>query len=315
MKLLVTGVNGFVAKHFLNFLAANDPGFEITGLGRAASPSFHIPAGLNFKYIAGDLLEKEKVGKILTEVRPDFLLHLASVSSVGHSWKQPHESFVNNTNIFLNLVDQIRLQKIPCKIVSVGSSEEYGNVSKGNLPLTEDSPLDPISPYAVARVSQEMISRIYNDGFGIDIIMTRSFNHIGPGQTDAFVISSFAKQLVRIASTPEKSGKVITGNLSIIRDFVDVRDVVRAYYILLKKGNPGDIFNICSGTGTSLGEVLKMMCNILNIRITTEEDPSLVRPNDNMIITGSNKRIFDKVGWKPEIPLKQSLRDIIDWYR
>lgn len=315
MKLLITGVNGFVAKHFLEFLSLHDNSFEITGIGRARDLAFKVPQGINFNYESADLLDKEKVGQIISRLQPGYLLHLASVSSVGHSWKQPHESFVNNTNIFLNLVDQLRLQGIPCRIISVGSSEEYGNVSQDQLPLTENSPLDPISPYAVARVSQEMISRIYQQGFGMDIIMTRSFNHIGPGQKESFVISSFAKQLSAIAKSSSKTGKVITGNLDIVRDFVDVRDVVRAYHILLTRGEAGDVFNICSGVGTSLKEVLDMMCDILKIQVNTEVDPALVRPNDNMMIIGSNRHILEKTGWKPEIGLRKSLADIIDWYR
>ena len=183
MKLLITGINGFVAKHFLRFLVEQkNDGLSILGLGRANS-SFDkedFPS-LNITYKQVDLLDKEKVGEIIQQFQPTCLLHLASFSSVGHSWKFPHESFVNNTNIFLNLVDQIRLFDIDCRIISIGSSEEYGNVNAAILPLTEESILNPISPYAVARVSQEMISRIYADGYGMDIVMTRSFNHIGPG--------------------------------------------------------------------------------------------------------------------------------------
>ncbi len=315
MKLLVTGVNGFVAKHFLDFLSIHDRSFKVTGVGRSAIPAYTIPGNLDFEYLSADLLDKDRVGNIISEKKPQLLLHLASVSSVGHSWKQPHESFVNNTNIFLNLVDQLRLQNISCRVLSIGSSEEYGNVKEDQLPLKEDSPLNPISPYAVARVSQEMISRIYQEGFGMDIIMTRSFNHIGPGQKDSFVISSFAKQLTNIARGKSGSNEVITGDLSIVRDFVDVRDVVRAYYILLSQGKPGDIFNICSGKGTSLKEVLEMMCRITGVNPVIRTDSSLVRPNDNMAIIGDNSQIAQSVGWLPGIPLEQSLQDIIDWYR
>lgn len=202
MRLLITGINGFVAQHFLELLTMQRTKCSIVGIGRGSQAfDMHGLNSLDITYVQGDLLDKEQVRKLLSDFKPTHLLHLASVSSVGHSWKFPHESFVNNTNIFLNLADQVRMLGLPCRILSIGSSEEYGNVDPGQLPLTESSALAPISPYAVARVSQEMISKIYADGYGMDIIMTRSFNHIGPGQKDVFVISSFARQLVNIEKT------------------------------------------------------------------------------------------------------------------
>lgn len=316
MKILITGINGFVARHFLAFLAKQQRQFTVLGIGRS-EPSFNSDqfAPLKIEFAKADLLNREQVGEILSNFKPQYLLHLASISSVGHSWKNPNESFVNNTNIFLNLVDQIRLLDIPCRILSIGSSEEYGNVNAEQLPLTEESALNPISPYAVARVSQEMISKVYAEGYGMDIIMTRSFNHIGPGQKNVFVISSFAKQLVHIANNPSAEKTVTTGDLSIIRDFVDVRDVVKAYYLLLKHGKKGEVYNICSGTGVSLQQIMDKMCAILNISITLKEDVNLIRPNDNRIITGSAAKIKGEMNWSPEISLEKSLSDIINWWQ
>jgi len=316
MKILITGINGFVAQHFLAFLAKQQEDFTILGIGRS-EPSFDSKqfAPLKIEFAKVDLLNREHVGEILKNFRPQYLLHLASISSVGHSWKNPNDSFVNNTNIFLNLVDQIRLLDIPCRVLSIGSSEEYGNVNPAQLPLTEESPLNPISPYAVARVSQEMISKIYADGYGMDIIMTRSFNHIGPGQKNVFVISSFAKQLVHIANDPAASKVVTTGDLSIIRDFVDVRDVVKAYYLLLKNGKKGEVYNICSGTGVSLQQIMDNMCAILGIAITLQQDTNLIRPNDNRIIIGSAAKIKNELDWFPGISLEKSLTDIINWWK
>jgi GDP-4-dehydro-6-deoxy-D-mannose reductase len=316
MKILISGINGFVAQHFLSFLATQDEDFTILGIGRS-EPSFNMQqfAPLKVEFAKVDLLNREHVGEILKNFKPQFLLHLASISSVGHSWKNPNDSFVNNTNIFLNLVDQIRILNIPCRILSIGSSEEYGNMDIAKLPLTEESPLNPISPYAVARVSQEMISKIYAEGYGMDIIITRSFNHIGPGQKNVFVISSFAKQLVHISNNPLASKIVTTGDLSIIRDFVDVRDVVKAYYLLLIKGKKAEVYNICSGTGVSLQQIMDKMCAILNINITLEQDAKLIRPNDNRIIIGSAAKIKNDLGWFPEISIDKSLFDIIDWWK
>ena len=164
----------------------------------------------------------------------------------------------------------------------------------------------PVSPYAVARVSQEMISKVYVDGYGLDIIMTRSFNHIGPFQKDIFVISSFARQLVEIKRNGSDSGKLITGDTSIVRDFTDVRDVVAAYDLLLKKGRTGEISNVCSGRGTSLRDAIDIMAGILDLRIQTQVNEKLVRPSDNRVIIGSNEKIKKEVGWRSSIPLEQS---------
>jgi GDP-4-dehydro-6-deoxy-D-mannose reductase len=167
----------------------------------------------------------------------------------------------------------------------------------------------------VARVSQEMLSGIYADGFGLDIIMTRSFNHIGPGQSENFVISSFAKQLVQLSKKQASENKIVTGDLSIIRDFLDVRDVVKAYYALLKNGRKGQVYNICSGNGCTLKDIVLKMAGLVAVDINMETNPALVRPNDNKIIIGSREKINKDLGWTPEIPIDQSLADIIDYWQ
>lgn len=316
MKLLITGINGFVAFHFLEFLSKKDEKIEILGIGRSSESNLdnQFP-NLNFSYKSIDLLNKDKVSLVISEFRPTHLLHLASVSSVGHSWHYPQESFVNNTNIFLNLIDQIRIEGIKCRILSIGSSEEYGIVDKINIPIKESCPLNPVSPYAVARVSQEMISKIYSTGYNMDIIMTRSFNHFGPRQKEVFVISSFAKQLVDISKNMSSEHTVTVGNLEIVRDFVDVRDVVKAYYLLLKYGKKGEIYNICTGKGFSLAEILNKMCDLLKIEIDIKINLELIRPSDNPIIIGDYKKIQSELDWNPEINIEQSISDTLKWWK
>ena len=316
MKLLITGINGFVANHFLDYLSTQNDEFTILGLGKSTDP-FDIKKypKLNLTYLSIDLLHKTEVGKIIKSFRPDYLLHLASISSVGHSWNHPQESFVNNTNIFLNLVEQIRIENINCKILSIGSSEEYGIVSKEDLPIKEDCRLNPVSPYAVARVSQEMISQIYQKGYGMNIVMTRSFNHIGPGQKDIFVISSFAKQLVKIHAKTTADNTVVVGDISVIRDFLDVRDVVKAYYKLLKEGKSGEIYNISSGIGISLNEILDKMCEILGITIIIKRSEKLIRPNDNPILIGNANKLKNELGWHPSYTINESLIDILNFWK
>jgi GDP-4-dehydro-6-deoxy-D-mannose reductase len=310
-RYLITGYAGFVSSHFIDFLENNRIQADILGIDL-------FPAEFNnrkFKYINCaqrqiDLLDKENVESILFEFQPNYILHLASYSSVAFSWKNPDLSFRNNTNIFLNLLEAVRKLDIECRIISVGSSEEYGDVAEDRLPLMEDYILQPISPYAVARVAQEQLSKIYVNSFGLDIILTRSFNHIGPRQKPIFVVSSFAHQLLEIKKN-SLSKILYTGDLSIVRDFVDVRDVVNAYFLLFKKGRKGEVYNICSGEGISLKEIVAKLASIIDINITTKTLGKLIRPSDNKIIIGSNKKINSHIGWANQIALEDSLKDFV----
>ncbi len=316
MRILLTGFTGFVSQHFVDYLNDKEAGSVVLGIDKnPVNFNFSNYSNLSVSFEAIDLLNKDATENIINSFSPDYILHLASVSSVAQSWQSPQESFVNNTSIFLNLVESIRLTNKKCRILSVGSSEEFGQVEEKDLPLTEQHPLKPLSPYAVARVSQEMLSKIYADGYSMDIIMTRSFNHIGPGQRDAFVISSFARQLVQLTKNDNEKKKIVTGNLSIIRDFVDVRDVVKAYYLLLKEGKQGEVYNICSGKGFLLKDIIKIMSNLLNIEVETETNPSLARPNENKKIIGSYQKINTELGWQPEIEIEKSLSDIIGYWK
>ena len=315
-RYLITGFSGFVSKHFIDYLESNKIdahilGIDINVIDFDINKYQHVKC--EFEII--DLLNKTEVERIIEKFKPDYILHLASFSSVALSWKKPVESFTNNTNIFLNLIDTVRLANISCRILSIGSSEEYGNMESVDSHLEEEHPLKPISPYAVARVSQEMLSKVYVDSYNMDIIMTRSFNHIGTHQKDIFVIPSFAKQLIALKENNSELKELTTGDTSIIRDFVDVRAVVEGYYLLFKKGKKGQIYNICSGKGTSLNDVIQKMAAILNIHVTQKIDSNLVRPNDNKIIIGSNKKIKKDTGWENKYVLEQSLKDIIQYYQ
>ncbi len=314
-KYLITGYSGFVSRHFLEHLDATEPHASVKGLDVQA-PSFpnHSFKNIRMDFEKTDLLDQDRVESIIFNFQPDYIVHLASYSSVAFSWREPILSFRNNMNIYLNLLESVRKLNLPARILSIGSSEEYGNVDEKNLPLTEAHIPKPLSPYAVARVSQEMISRVYVDGYGLDLVMTRSFNHIGPFQRDIFVISSFARQLVEIEKSGEKRGELVTGDLSIVRDFTDVRDVARAYDMLLKRGKSGEIYNICSSRGISLNDIIGIMAGILGLQVHTRVDGKLVRPNDNKVIIGSNDKIRHDIGWVPEIPLKQSLKDVIAFW-
>lgn len=313
-RYLITGFSGFVSHHFVNLLGERETSAEVLGIDKNPPKSIHVKPGtlsINFENV--DLLQKDQLNKVIAKFKPDYVLHLASFSSVAYSWREPVNSFSNNTNIFLNLLEAFRAAQLNPRILSVGSSEEYGDVDES--PLTEEMPVNPISPYAVARVSQEMLSKVYVQGFGMNIIMTRSFNHIGPGQSEVFVIPSFIKQAIIAKAEGRKICELQTGDLSIIRDFVDVRDVVDAYYLLLDRGRSGSIYNICSGKGTSLKEMVEMIAEIVGVEIRIIRDSNLIRPNDNRRIIGSNEKLKRELGWKNNRSLYDSLKEIIDCWQ
>ena len=304
MKYLVTGVSGFVGAHVREHLRAG--GHEVTGTD-AVEPQDRT--GLRF--YQASLMDSAALKEMINAVRPQRIIHLASASSVGASWGKPVECFINNTNIFLNLVEAVRLSGLKCRILSVGSSEEYGPVSQEDCPLREDRPSDPMSPYAVARVAQEHLSKVYSKGYGLDIVCTRSFNHLGPGQTDRFVMSSFVRQAIELKRGLRPA--IICGNIDIVRDFIDVRDVISAYQCILDKGTAGAIYNVCRGEGFSLRDILVRICHRVGIPAEFQIDPALIRPIDNPVIVGDNTKVR-ALGFKAAFALDRSLDDMIRWW-
>ena len=315
-RILITGISGFVGRHFLNLLSEQGVECKVCGID-IRIPSYDIDSfrsKFELKIEVVDLLNISAVREILEAFRPNYILHLASFSSVAYSWKHPADSFVNNTNIFLNLLTAVSETCAECRILSVGSSEEYGDVSEANIPLREDMPTAPVSPYAVARVSQEMLSKLYVKHYGLDIIMTRSFNHIGPWQDERFVVPSFIFRSLELKKKGLTHGMIETGDVSVIRDFVDVRDVVKAYWLLLKNGKKGELYNVCSGIGHMLSELIDIIGNILEIQIYTEVNQEFIRPGDNRIIIGDNSKLSTTLSWKQQYELQETLHDMIAEY-
>jgi len=314
-KYLITGFSGFVGRHFCEYLERNNVSAYIKGIDvRQHDIKLDDYSNIRIDFEKIDLLSENEVEKLISNFKPKFILHLASFSSVAFSWKEPILSFRNNTNIFLNILEAVRKYSSKTRVLSIGSSDEYGNIRGENIRLEESHPLNPISPYAVARVSQELLSKIYVNSYGLDIVLTRSFNHIGPSQTDVFVISAFARQLIKMKKMNCLNGKLVTGDVSIIRDFIDVRDVVSAYYLLLHSGEKGETYNVCSGQGMSLREIISIMADVLNMKVTITIDEKLIRPNDIKKIVGHNEKIQQTLGWKPKFTLRQSLCDVLDYW-
>ncbi len=313
-RCIVTGVSGFVGKHYLEYLNDNALKSEILGIDvRTPGIKNEDYEQLKINFEKADLKDKDRLCKLIYNFRPDFIIHLASYSSVSGSWKNPNTSFLNNVNIFLNLIESVRMIGNKCRILSVGSSEEYGFVKIEDLPLKESNQLNPSSPFGVARVTQELLSRLYADVYGLDIVITRSFNHIGPGQNENYAVASFAKQLVN-ARKNQLNEFVSAGDVTIVRDFIDVRDVVRAYHKLLLNGKKGEVYNVCSGYGVSLKNIIQMICEILEISIAIRNDLKLKRPKDNPVIIGSNEKIKKETDWTTEFSLERSLQDVVKYY-
>lgn len=312
-KIIITGYSGFVSNHFIDYLDSLNQYFDIIGISRGSAEVPKSFEKLRIKVYQGDLKNAAFVKEIITSVNPDYIVHLASDSSVAYSWENPLTSFLNNTNIFLNVVEAVRTSHVNCRILSVGSSEQYGLVDKENIPIKENCLLNPISPYAVARVSQEMLSKIYANSYGLDIVMTRSFNHIGPGQTEKFVVSSFVNKIIH-KKYRNPNQEFTVGNVDIIRDFLDVRDVVSAYWNLLQNGIGGQIYNVCSGVGYSLKEIIEKILHLAMVDFHYITDALLVRPADNPIIIGSNNKLKSELSWVQKISIDQSLMDIIKYW-
>lgn len=312
-KYIITGYSGFVSGNFLRYLDECKIKSEILGIDiNYPLNDYSNLENIKIRFEKTDLKDKDRLCKLIYDFQPEYILHLASYSSVSGSWKSPNTSFLNNVNIFLNLIESVRMIGIKCRILSVGSSEEYGSVEIKDLPLKENHLLNPSSPFGVARVTQELLAKLYADVYGLDIVMTRSFNHIGPGQNDNYALSSFAKQIVDIKKNTENEF-ITAGDINIVRDFIDVRDVVSAYHKLFMKGKKGEVYNVCSGYGVSLQNAIQIMCEILGVEISVKGDIKLIRPKDNPVIIGSNDKIRD-LNWTNEFTLERSLNDVIQHY-
>jgi GDP-4-dehydro-6-deoxy-D-mannose reductase len=312
-SILITGISGFVGGHFTRFILNNQPDYVIHGLSRS-KPSWDFIENRNpildaITFHQCNLLDSKKINEIIGEIRPDYVLHLASFSSVSQSWIEPVASFLNNTNAFLNIVESVRIHRLNTRILSVGSSEEYGIVNESDLPLTEKKPVAPANPYAVARVSEEHLAQIYAKGYHLDICCTRSFNHIGPGQSDQYVVSSIAKQFAEIA-IHKKKPVIKIGAGSIIRDFIDIEDVIRAYDAIFEKGMTGEVYNVCSGKGYSIDDIVNSISKLTHIPVTVEQNQNLLRPIDNPVLIGSYDKLQTSTGWKPDYSIDKSLEKI-----
>lgn len=305
-RVLITGATGFVGTHLTAHLAAAYPGWQVTGTTRHG-------ADAAAQLVCCDLRDPDVVMSLVNAVQPEMVVHLAGQSNVPASFADPEATLANNILGTLHLLDACRTHAPRARLLIVSSNEVYGPTPPEAQPLREDRPLRPVNPYAVSKAAQEMLALQYAHSYDLDIVVARPFNHIGPGQTDRFVVSAFARQVVEVERGERRS--VSVGNLNAARDFTDVRDVVRAYALLLERGARGGVYNIGRGTAIQIAGVLDMLCRLAHVEIAVERDPVRMRPSDAPVMMGDTTRLRQATGWEPEIPLAQSLREILAWWR
>lgn len=291
VRAIVTGASGFVGPYLVEHLTSE--GDDIVGVNSSTGP---------------DLLDPAAWEELFARVQPEVVYHLAGWADVGGSWQNPHQAFRANAEGTMNVLLGARpVQGV--RVIVVSSADIYGTVTPNELPLTEDSTVKPRSPYGVSKEAAEAIARQFNRGFGVDTVIARPFNHIGAGQTPKFAAAAFALKIAQCEI--EGGGTVTHGDLSPRRDFLDVRDVVRAYRLLAEHGTSGATYNICSGKDIQVTDVLQMLIDASNVPIRTMTDPDLIRPIDLAVHRGSYDRLASATGWKPEINLRDTLADVL----
>jgi GDP-4-dehydro-6-deoxy-D-mannose reductase len=293
VRAFITGGQGFVGTWLTRHLEAQ--GDEV------------VAAGLEV-----DVTDADSVTQAVAAATPDVVYHLAALANVSDSWQDPARTFEVNATGTLHVLEAARRLGTNPRVLIVCSAEVYGRVGSDQLPIDEETPLRPVTPYAASKVAAEFLGLQAHLGHGLPVFRVRAFNHVGPAQSGTFVVSDLAR---RIAEAEHSGAKVLrVGNLSPRRDFTDVRDVVRAYRLLVEHGTPGEVYNVCSGQAIAIEDLAHRLLALAGADLILETDPALVRPVDVPVLLGDPTRIHDAVGWEPVIPLDDTLTDVLaDW--
>lgn len=308
MKSLIIGGAGFVGGYLAQHLLALGHEVAVTKM-----PSEQAPADGVSVYDL-DIRNQDAVLQVLKNVRPDLVFHLAAQSSVAVSWKQPQLTADINIKGILNVLDGLRRYGGNPRVLLVGSGEEYGYVLPEETPVRETNPVRPGNIYAATKACQNMVGRIYAQAYDLDLVMVRPFNHIGPNQSPVFVAADFCKQAAEIEAGMREAVMRV-GNLDVRRDFTDVRDVVRAYALLVKKGHAGETYNIGSGHAVKIGDILQTILDQSTASIRVEVDSEKLRPADVPVMEADISKVQSLTGWKPQIRLEQTIGDMLDYWR
>ncbi|MFC1822690.1 GDP-mannose 4,6-dehydratase [Thermodesulfobacteriota bacterium] len=315
MKILITGITGMTGSHLAEYLLGESK-VEVHGTIRWRSNRENIADFEKKLHLHEcELRDPHAVNRLIQKIRPQRIYHMAAQSNVAASWGSPHDTILNNVTAQLNLFEAVRyLNFSDVRIHVAGSSEEYGMVHKNELPVKETNPLRPLSPYAVSKVTQDTLAYQYFHSYGLHIVRTRAFNQIGPKQGEVFAASNFAKQIAQIEFN-QREPVIKVGNVEVRRDFTDIRDVVRAYVMALEICEPGSVYNIGSGIACSIKKILDNLIGLSSLLIHVEKDPSRMRPSEVPALICDCSKFIDKTGWQPRISFKQSLFDLLDYWR
>lgn len=315
MKVLITGMTGFAGSHLAEYLLAEHPEVEIFGTYRWRSRMDNIEhLGQELTLLECELRDPVSVHQALDRARPEAIFHLAAQSFVPSSWTAPGDTVLSNVAGQINLFEAVRSLGLDPVIQIACSSEEYGLVLPDEVPIRETNPLRPLSPYAVSKVGQDYLGYQYFMSYGLKVVRTRGFNHTGPRRGDVFVTSNFARQVARIElglSPPV----IRVGNLDAVRDFTDVRDMVRGYWLAVTRAKPGEVYNIATGVGLTIREILDRLIALAQVEVSIEVDPARLRPSDVEILIGDSSKFRADTGWEPRVPFDRTLRDTLDFWR
>jgi GDP-4-dehydro-6-deoxy-D-mannose reductase len=307
-RVLITGCDGFVGRVLAARLERS--GYEVWGIDRARGN----PALAPRRHIVADLTDRDAVADALEQSDPDRIVHLAAQASVRASFDEPIPTILNNTLPALHILNWLKSSDKPVRLLAVGSAEEYGVAPPEAMPLSESTPVNPSSPYALGKSIQNQTCRAFASLYHVDVVITRSFNHTGAGQSDTFVLPSFARQICEIAAG-RRPGPLRVGNLDARRDFLDVRDVCAAYEALVEHGESGQTYNVCSGRSHRIRDLLERLREFAGADVDIEVDPERLRPVDMPELRGDAGKIQAAVGWKPSIPIDDTLRSLLDYWR
>ena len=314
LRALITGIAGFAGSHLADYLLAQED-VEVCGVSLPSDGTHnvkHILSRITLRL--ADLSDYRGVVELVDALRPDYVFHLAAQASVRRAWANPSETLVNNTTAQLNLLQAIVELGLDSRVLVVGSADEYGAVQPEDLPVDEDTPLRPLNPYAVSKVAQDYMGLQYHLSHGLHVVRVRPFNHIGPRQNTGFVVPDFSKQIAEIeAGLQEPVMRV--GNLTAQRDFTDVRDIVRGYYLALTKGEAGQVYNLGSSRAHSIQSFLDRLLALSHVSVRVEPDPNRMRPSDIPAIVCDSGRFAQATGWQPERDIMDTLGDALDYWR
>jgi len=312
LRVLITGLNGFAGSHLADFLLSQ-PDVQLFGAGLGSVENIaHL--GERAQFIEGNLIDLGFTKSLLDQTQPERIYHLAGQAFAPTSWQDPWGTIEINLRSQVNLLQSIADLKLDARILVIGSIDEYGRVEPGAMPVAENTAMQPDSPYGVSKIAQDYLGLQYFFSHQLQIVRVRPSNHIGPRQNEQFVTSNFAKQIAEIEAG-KRDPVVHVGNLTAQRDFTDVRDMMRAYALALERGDPGDVYCIGSDRPVSIQHMLDVLLQASRAKIRVEQDEARFRPSDTPVMYYDTKKFRAKTGWAPTIPLEQSLRDILDYWR